>query len=146
MLIYVKYTRDRQLGLKKNLQDSQVKPTIFTTQTRSFLLRFYLITVSKSEILCSHLLNKFFNGEVHWFVQVNRKKTIVKKKITHFLKNYVAYSDFSKKSLQFPNFLQLSVLDTRFWELLFFIYLKFNQYYWFHLLCREKMCWSSSHF
>ena len=27
---------------------------------------------------------------VHWFVQVNRQKTTVKKKITYFLKNYVA--------------------------------------------------------
>ena len=32
VLIDVKYTRDWQLGLKKNLQDSVVKPMIFTTQ------------------------------------------------------------------------------------------------------------------
>ena len=32
-------------------------------------------------------------------MQVNREKTTVKKKITYFLKNYVA----SKKSLQFAN-------------------------------------------
>ena len=32
VLIDVKYMRECQLGLKKNLQDSVVKPTIFTTQ------------------------------------------------------------------------------------------------------------------
>ena len=32
VLIDVKYMRDWQLGLKKNLQDTVVKPVIFTTQ------------------------------------------------------------------------------------------------------------------
>ena len=39
MLIDVKYTRDWQLGLKKNLQDSAVKPIIFTTQKRKFSVK-----------------------------------------------------------------------------------------------------------
>ena len=32
MLIDVKYAKDWQLGLKKNLQDLKVNPTIFDTQ------------------------------------------------------------------------------------------------------------------
>ena len=32
--IDVKYTRDWQLGLKKNVQDPVVKPIIFTTQNK----------------------------------------------------------------------------------------------------------------
>ena len=36
VLIDVKYTRDWQLGLKKNLQDSVVKPIILTTQNLKF--------------------------------------------------------------------------------------------------------------
>ena len=42
----------------------------------------------------------------HWFVQVNRQKTTVKKKITYFFKNYVA-SLFFILNLQF--FLPLGV-------------------------------------
>ena len=36
MLIDVKYRRDWQLGLKKNLKESVVKPIIFTTQKMKF--------------------------------------------------------------------------------------------------------------
>ena len=36
MLTDVKYRRDWQLGLKKNLQESVVKPIIFTTQKMKF--------------------------------------------------------------------------------------------------------------
>ena len=39
VLIDVKYTRDWQLGLKKNLQDSVVKPIIFTTQKMKFSVK-----------------------------------------------------------------------------------------------------------
>ena len=39
LLIDVKYTRDWQLGLKKNLQDSVVKPIIFTTQKMKFSVK-----------------------------------------------------------------------------------------------------------
>ena len=39
VLIGVKYTRDWQLGLKKNLQDSVVKPIIFTTQKMKFSVK-----------------------------------------------------------------------------------------------------------
>ena len=38
----------------------------------------------------STFTQEILNGKVHWFVQVNRQKTTVKKKITYFLKNYVA--------------------------------------------------------
>ena len=39
VLIDVKYMRDWQLGLKKNLQDSVVKPIIFTTQKMKFSVK-----------------------------------------------------------------------------------------------------------
>ena len=41
--------------------------------------------------ISSHLLNKFLTDKffVHGFVQVNRQKTTVMKKTTHFLKNHV---------------------------------------------------------
>ena len=39
MLIDVKYLRDWQLGLKKNLQDSGVKPIIFTRQEMKFSVK-----------------------------------------------------------------------------------------------------------
>ena len=42
--------------------------------------------------ICSYLLNKFLTEKFIFcalFVQVNRQKTTVKKKITYFLKNYV---------------------------------------------------------
>ena len=40
VLIDVEYTKDWQLGLKKNLQDSKpVKPVIFTTQKMKFFVK-----------------------------------------------------------------------------------------------------------
>ena len=55
MLIDVKYTKNWQLGLKKNLQDFVVKPIIFTTKKWSFPLRIYLINASKSVVLCEYV-------------------------------------------------------------------------------------------
>ena len=47
---------------------------------------------------------------VHWFVQVSIQKTIVKKKITYYLKNYVAYLfTIFEESLQFAIFFYRSV-------------------------------------
>ena len=52
--------------------------------------------MSKSAVLCGFfhicLRNSWRKtlSFVHWFVQVNRQKTTVKKKIIYFLKNYVA--------------------------------------------------------
>ena len=39
MLIDVKHLRDSQLDLKKNLQDSVVKPIIFTRQEMKFSVK-----------------------------------------------------------------------------------------------------------
>ena len=39
MLIDAKYMRDWQLGLKKNLEDSAVKPRIFATQKMKFSVK-----------------------------------------------------------------------------------------------------------
>ena len=54
--------------------------------------------------ICSHLQNKFLRTSSffpHWFVQVNRLKTTVKKKIIYFWKiMLLLYSQFSKRSLQ----------------------------------------------
>ena len=56
MLVDVKYTRDRQLSLKKNLQDSVVKPVIFTAQKNEvFRLGTFLVNVSKSTVLCGYV-------------------------------------------------------------------------------------------
>ena len=41
-------------------------------------------------LFLNRILNRKVNFFVHWFVQVNRQKTTVKKKKTYFLKNYVA--------------------------------------------------------
>ena len=54
MLADVKYTRDLQLGLNKNLQDSVVKPIIFTTQKMKFSVK-DLLNVSKSAVLCGYV-------------------------------------------------------------------------------------------
>ena len=43
--------------------------------------------------ICSYLLNKFLRKSsffVYWFVQLNKQKTTLKKKISYFLKNCVA--------------------------------------------------------
>ena len=47
-----KYTRDWQLGLKKNLEDSVEKPIIFTPQ--GFPVK-DLFNVSKSAVLCGYV-------------------------------------------------------------------------------------------
>ena len=62
VLIYVKYTRDWQLNLKKNLQDWVVKAIIFTTQKMKLSVKDLF---NKCEEIrrfmrtCSPLLNKF---------------------------------------------------------------------------------------
>ena len=124
---------------------------IHDTKKWSFPLRIYLMNLSKSAVLCEYVHIYYINSEwkssffVHWFVQVNRQKTTVKKEITYFFKNYVA-SLFLKKSLQSAIFFTTWCLDVRFWDLLYFICLKFNPQYWYLLLRREKMCWFSSYF
>ena len=55
VLIDVKYARYWQLVLKKSLQDSVVKPIVFTAQNMKFLWKIYLINVSKSAVLCGHV-------------------------------------------------------------------------------------------
>ena len=54
VLIDVKYTRDWQLGLKKNLQGSVVKP-IIEVYNWSFPLEIYLLNVSISAVLCGYV-------------------------------------------------------------------------------------------
>ena len=85
--------------------------------------------------ICSHLLKKFLMEKfifVHWFVQVSIQKTIVKKKITYYLKNYVAYLfTIFEESLQFAIFFTARYLDIRFWDLLYFICLKLSPQYWY---------------
>ena len=52
---------------------------------------------------------------MHRFVQVNRQKTAVKKKITtYFLKKLLLLVQFFKKFLQFANFFTAWCLDVRF--------------------------------
>ena len=78
---YKVYTRDLQLGLKKNLQDSVVKLIILTTQRIKFSVK--------------HLFNKCEYN--HSFIRIycalicasESTETKMKKKITYFLKNYV---------------------------------------------------------
>ena len=55
-------------------------------------------------------------------------------------------SQFLKKSLQFANFFTARCLDVRFWDLLYFICLKFNPQYWYLLLYSRKTCWFRSYF
>ena len=62
VLIDVKYTRDWQLGLKKNLEDSVVKPIILATQNIKVFVKdlFNKCEWIHSFIrMCSHLLKKF---------------------------------------------------------------------------------------
>ena len=88
--------------------------------------------------ICSHFLMEKFIF-VHWFVQVNRQKTTVKKKITYFLKNYVAsLFTFFEKAFAICKLFNTWCLGVRFWDLLYFICLKFNSQYWYLLLRREK--------
>ena len=74
---------------------------------------------------CSHFLKKV--PFLHWFVQVNRHETTVKRKITYFLKNYVAsLFTFLEKVFAICKFFTALCLHVRFWDLLYFICLKFN--------------------
>ena len=55
---------------------------------------------------------EILNGKVHFctLICASRQKTIVKKKITYYLKNYFAYLfTIFEKSLQFAIFLPLSI-------------------------------------
>ena len=55
------------------------------------------------------------------------------------MKNYVAsLFTFFKKVFGFCKFFTARCLDVRFWDLLYFICLKFNPQYWYLLLRREK--------
>ena len=56
MLIDVKYARDWQLVLKKNLQDSVVKPIIFATQKIELSVKdFCLTNMSKFAVLYGYV-------------------------------------------------------------------------------------------
>ena len=72
---------------------------------------------------------------MHRFVQVNRQKTTVKKKITYFLKKLCCFfiHMFLKNSLQLSSFLPLGVF-----EVFCVLYLKFNPHYLYLLLRMEK--------
>ena len=150
VLIDVKYTKDWQLGLNKNLQDWLVKPIIFTTQKVKFFVKDLFNKCEQILNLmrtCSHLLKKLLTERfifVHWFMQVNRQNT-VKKKITFYKNNIAFLFTFFSKVLAIFKFFTARCLDVRFWALLSFICLKFNPQHWY-LLRREKMCWFSSYF
>ena len=63
----------------------------------------------------------------------------MKKKITYFLKNYVAsIFTFFIKVFAICNYFTTWCLDVRFRDLLFFICLKFNPQYWYLLLRRGR--------
>ena len=99
---------------------------IHSTKRWSFPLGTFLVNVSKSTVLCGYVhiyqINckwkssflcceyyQFYYWVLHWFGQVNRPKTTVKK--NYFWKIVLLiYSHFSKKSLQFANFLPSTVL------------------------------------
>ena len=91
-------------------------------------------------IFTKEILNGKVHFFVHWFAQVNNQKTTVKKKITYFL---LLNSHFLKN---IAKFFTARSLDVRFWDLLYFICLKFNPQYSYLLLLRKKMCWFSSYF
>ena len=117
VLIHVNYMRDWQSDFKKNLQqDSIVKRIILMTQKMEFSVK--NLFNKKEQIcsfmqICSHLLKKFLMEKfffVHWFVQVNRQTTTVKKKIIYFLKNYVAcFFTIFEKVLAICKFFPLGV-------------------------------------
>ena len=96
---------------------------------------------------CSHLLDIFSMEKfVHWFVQVHRQKTTLKKK-TYFLKNHVAsLFTFFEKVFAICKYFTTRCLDVRFWGLLYVICLNFSPQYWYLLLRREKMRWFNSYF
>ena len=92
---------------------------------------------------CSQLQKKFLMAKfvfVRWFVQVNRQKITVKKKITenyckirrkYFLKNYVSslLTVFENVLAICNFFFTARCLDVRLLDLLYFICLKFNPQY-----------------
>ena len=78
---------------------------------------------------------------------INRQKTTVKKKITYFMKKFVASSfTFFEKVFAAGKFFTTRCLDIRFWDVLYFICLKFNPQYWYLLLYSTKTCWFRSYF
>ena len=79
-------------------------------------------------------------------MQVNRQKTTVKKWNLFFEKLCCFFIHIFWKSLCNLQIFTARCLDVRFWDLLYFICLKFNPQYWYLLLRREKMCWFSSYF
>ena len=84
---------------------------------------------------------------MYWFAKVNRQKITLQNKITYFLKKHVAsLFTFFEKVFAICIFYTARFLDVRFWDLLYFIRLKFSPQYWYLLLRREKMCWFSSYF
>ena len=93
-------------------------------------------------LVYSHLLNKFLKEKfifLHWFVQVNRQKTAVKKKITYFLKSYVAsLSTFFEKVFAISKFFTALCLDVRCWDFLYFICLSSVHSIGIFLFARRK--------
>ena len=164
VLIDINYTRDWQLGLKKNFQDSLVKPIMFTTRKIKFSVQDLFNKCEKSALLCRYVHFHLINSQrksflfifvhwfghwllywfVHWFGQVNRQKATLKKNNLFFEKLCCYFIHIFPKSL--CNLFTARYLDVRFWDLLYFICLKFNPQYWYLLLRREKMCWFSSYF
>ena len=81
--------------------------------------------------VCSHLLNKFLMEKlifVHWFVQVNRQKTTVNNLFFEKLCCFFIHN-FWKVLAICKFFVTARCLDVRFWDLLYFICLKFNPQY-----------------
>ena len=77
VLIDIKYTRDWQLGLQKNLEDSVVKPIIFTTQKMKFSVKdlFNKYESIRSFMrICSHLLNKFLTENLIFCALISASK------------------------------------------------------------------------
>ena len=82
----------------------------------------------------SHLLNKLKDKSffLYWFVQGNRQKTTVKKKIAYFLKNYVAsLFIFFEKVFAICKLFTARCLDVTFSDFLCSICLRLNPQYWY---------------
>ena len=125
-MIDLKYKRDWQLGLKKNLQDSVVKPIIFTAQRIKFCVKdlFNKCEQIRSFMrINSHLLKKSLTENIIFWalVQANRQETTVKMKKTYSLKNHVtSLFTFFKKVSSICDFFTAWCLDVRFYNLLYF--------------------------
>ena len=95
-------------------------------------------------LVCSHVLKKFLTNKFIYCALIcasKQTRNTVKKKITYFLKNYVAsLFTFFEKVFAIFRFFTARCLDERFRDLLYFICLKFNPQYWYLILRREKMC------